>query len=88
MAAADRDEADNLILLCPTHHTLIDKVPEQYPAELLRRWKAEHEAWVEVSSPGRCARSLSWSWRSSPARSPTARSSRRPTSPCSIRAPR
>lgn len=36
---------DNLILLCPTHHTEIDKAPTgTFPAETLYRWKAEHEA--------------------------------------------
>ncbi len=37
----------NLILLCPTHHTLVDKAPNgQFPPDLLRRWKSEHEARV------------------------------------------
>jgi hypothetical protein len=40
------DEVDahsNLILLCPTHHTYIDKNPEEYLIEELERWKAEQE---------------------------------------------
>ena len=38
------DAYDNLILLCPTHHTHIDKAPEgTYPEDLLRRWKSEQE---------------------------------------------
>lgn len=36
----------NLILLCPTHHTEIDKAPELYPADLLMSWKIQHERWV------------------------------------------
>lgn len=32
----------NLILLCPTCHTRIDKAPESYPRELLIVWKIEH----------------------------------------------
>ena len=36
------DEYDNIILLCPTCHSLIDKNPKQYPADLLKAWKAEH----------------------------------------------
>lgn len=38
-----RDNYDNLILLCQKHHDLIDKNPETYPVEKLRRYKQEHE---------------------------------------------
>ena len=35
---------DNLILLCPTHHTEIDKAPEgTFPVEVLHHWKQAHE---------------------------------------------
>lgn len=37
----------NRILLCPTHHTLIDKAPNDYPVESLHIIKREHELWVE-----------------------------------------
>jgi len=40
------DEVDaysNLILLCPTHHTYIDKNPEEYTIEDLERWKQQQE---------------------------------------------
>jgi len=37
------DTYDNLILLCPTCHTHIDKCPDEYPEALLKRWKTEHE---------------------------------------------
>lgn len=37
------DRYENLILLCPNHHTLVDKAPKDYPAELLRQWKAALE---------------------------------------------
>lgn len=38
------DTYDNLILLCPTHHTHIDKAPEgTYPVEMLHEWKRNHE---------------------------------------------
>lgn len=33
----------NLILLCPTCHAIVDGAPEAYPAEMLQAWKAEHE---------------------------------------------
>jgi len=38
---------ENLILLCPTHHHLVDKAPEKkFPVDLLLKWKREHEAEV------------------------------------------
>jgi len=43
----ERNSYFNLILLCPTHHTIIDRDPEDYPAEKLHIIKAEHELWVE-----------------------------------------
>ncbi len=44
-----KDEAntlDNLILLCPIHHKLIDDHPVEYPAERIRQMKLAHERWV------------------------------------------
>jgi hypothetical protein len=41
------DEFDNIILLCPNCHTLIDKNPSQFPIELLREWKRNHQSKVE-----------------------------------------
>lgn len=44
----------NLILLCPTHHTLIDKAKEgSFPANMLLGWKADHEKRVRdrLSAP-------------------------------------
>jgi 5-methylcytosine-specific restriction endonuclease McrA len=38
-----RDEYDNIILLCPTCHTIIDKNSEKYPSQVLKKWKREHE---------------------------------------------
>lgn len=37
------DNIDNLMLLCPEHHSMIDKYPEQYPPEDLVEMKAEQE---------------------------------------------
>ena len=34
---------ENLILLCPNHHTVVDKQFETYPAEKLKQWKQNHE---------------------------------------------
>lgn len=38
-----RANYDNLILLCPNCHTIIDKAPEEFPVQLIRDWKASHE---------------------------------------------
>lgn len=43
----DRDKPDNLILLCGTHHDVVDVQPNTYTVGDLRRWKEEHEAWVD-----------------------------------------
>ncbi len=44
------DEYANLVLLCPTHHRLVDKAPEgTYPEEELHRWKEAHEEHVRSS---------------------------------------
>lgn len=37
----------NLVLLCPTCHTKADKAPDNFPAEMLFDWKAQHEEWVD-----------------------------------------
>lgn len=49
-AEGGADSYENLILLCPTHHTEIDKAPEgTFPAELIHQWKAAHEDRVRRS---------------------------------------
>ncbi|MBT9395054.1 SAVED domain-containing protein [Hymenobacter sp. NST-14] len=41
-------DPDNIMLLCDTHHRLIDKVAvDEHPAELLRQYKREHEERIE-----------------------------------------
>ena len=41
------DTYENLILLCPTHHTTVDKAPGgTFPEEMLFQWKRDHEAVV------------------------------------------
>ncbi len=42
-AQAGSDSYDNLILLCPTCHTIVDKDPVGHPKELLLNWKNDHE---------------------------------------------
>ena len=34
---------ENLILLCPNHHGVVDGQSASYPAEVLKQWKQEHE---------------------------------------------
>lgn len=36
---AERSHPENLVLLCPTCHTKVDKAPDAYPTALLRRLK-------------------------------------------------
>ena len=40
----DADSFENLILLCPTCHTIIDKEPEGYSRSTLLNWKNKHLA--------------------------------------------
>ncbi|EGQ7914877.1 TPA: HNH endonuclease [Vibrio parahaemolyticus] len=53
-SAVDRDAYENLILLCPTHHTLIDKAENEttYPVELLHEMKREHETFISTRLQG------------------------------------
>jgi hypothetical protein len=44
----ERQSYDNLIILCPTHHTVIDDDEEAYTVARLQRMKIEHEG---ISTP-------------------------------------
>lgn len=44
--AGESNGHENLVLLCPTHHSVVDKQPNSYTVETLRAWKAAHELWV------------------------------------------
>lgn len=46
LPASERDEFENIIVLCPSCHAVVDKAPGQYAPELLRKWKAAHEQFV------------------------------------------
>lgn len=53
MPVSERNAYPNLVLLCPTHHRLIDKEHgRHYPVALLLRMKADHEALVEQRRTG------------------------------------
>jgi hypothetical protein len=49
LSDSERDSYYNLILLCPTHHRIIDENVEDYPIEKLHMIKAQHELWVRQS---------------------------------------
>lgn len=53
LSAEDRDGFANLLLLCPTCHTLADKDQKKYTVDFLTRIKAAHEgrAAVELTTP-------------------------------------
>lgn len=42
-ATAGDDSYENAILLCPTHHRLVDKAPRDFLPETLHGWKRQHE---------------------------------------------
>ena len=50
LTAEEKGDFDNLILLCPTCHTIIDKAEETFPVDLILRWKSEHEEKLEQIS--------------------------------------
>lgn len=39
----ERRHYNNLVLLCPRCHTIIDKAEEEFPEELLLQWKQDHK---------------------------------------------
>ncbi len=40
----EADSFENLILLCPTCHTIIDKAPESFPRSMILEWRSNHLA--------------------------------------------
>jgi hypothetical protein len=48
VSTAELVSVDNLILLCPTCHTIVDGAPDEYPTERLKQWKSEHESRVRA----------------------------------------
>lgn len=43
LTVEERGDYDNLILLCPTCHTRIDKAPKAFPPSVVLAWKREHK---------------------------------------------
>lgn len=44
ISSAEKGSYQNLILLCPNCHTIIDKDEEDFPENLIKQWKNEHES--------------------------------------------
>lgn len=49
MKDEDRNKEPNLILLCPTHHKIVDTQLRTYTVSVMRKMKADHEAAVKFS---------------------------------------
>ena len=58
----DRDDYENLILLCKNHHYgYVDGLEKAYSIERLRQIKEDHEAWVRTALPERGFTNVRWS---------------------------
>jgi hypothetical protein len=54
IAGGGSNAYENLILLCPTHHTEVDKAPEgAFSVEILHQWKDAHEQRIRDSLSGK-----------------------------------
>lgn len=49
LSLEERNDIDNLLLLCRDHHKIVDDDPQSYPVERLHRIKEEHIAWIAAS---------------------------------------
>ncbi|MGD2086387.1 MAG: HNH endonuclease signature motif containing protein [Candidatus Aminicenantes bacterium] len=49
MTDEERNNYQNLILLCPTHHIIIDKDESEYTVRKLKQIKKDHEKWIQDS---------------------------------------
>jgi len=50
IGADERDDLSNLLILCTKHSKVIDDHPERFPVELLRQYKNNGEARMEMGS--------------------------------------
>lgn len=55
-----RDEYENLILLCKNCHAKIDGHNKKYTVDVIKKIKADHEAWVRTSLPERGQSNIGW----------------------------
>jgi len=44
----DRDSLENLLLLRPAHHTIVDQLPQTYTVEVLTQMKNQHEQSIQA----------------------------------------
>ncbi|WP_198388156.1 HNH endonuclease [Burkholderia ubonensis] len=49
LSVEERNDPDNLMLLCREHHKIIDDAPTEYTVDHLHRKKREHLEWIERS---------------------------------------
>lgn len=49
LSLKERNDAENLLLLCRDHHKIVDDDPATYPVDRLHEIKAEHLAWIASS---------------------------------------
>lgn len=47
ISESERDNFENIILLCPTCHTIIDKNPDLFSEDTIKNWKANHDKSVK-----------------------------------------
>lgn len=52
LAEADLHSFENLILLCPNHHSVVDGQPKRFTIDVLERMKADHESKLGRSERG------------------------------------
>jgi hypothetical protein len=53
ISEAGRNKASNLILLCTTHHTVIDRNPHVYSVHVLQQMKVDHENRIAAATSKR-----------------------------------
>ena len=51
LSPEERNSPENLIMLCRTHHAVVDGQPEFYTAEKLQQWKRDHATKVKSQHP-------------------------------------
>ncbi len=60
LSSRDRDDYENLLLLCKNCHARVDGQPSAFPSARLREIKDAHEAWVRASLPERGRSRTGW----------------------------
>jgi hypothetical protein len=60
MSAAQRNDYENLILLCQNCHAVIDGQPATFSVKRLNQIKSDHELWVRASLPERGRSVTGW----------------------------